>query len=163
MPTVTAPRRFRSGLARFATGVTVVSFATDGGSHGFTVNSFNSVSLDPPLIMVGVARTAYAHDVLPGREFVVNVLGAEQRALASHFAGHGGGNPVWTVDGEAPRLADAVAYFRCVPWRVYDGGDHTLHLGRVTEFDYRDGDLLGFAAGRFVTIGEPSLGIEHLL
>lgn len=155
-------RRYRSCLGRFATGVTVVTFDGVHGRFGCTVNSFTSVSLDPPLVLVSVARDARAHDELFGRPFTVNVLGAEQQALARHFAGPPQLEPEW-IEGEAPRLAGTVAHFQCMPWAAYDGGDHTLFLGRVTAFDYRGGDLLGFSHGRFITIPELVPGIEHLI
>lgn len=155
-------RRFRSGLGRFATGVTVVAYDGQAGRRGFTANSFTAVSMDPPLVLVSVARSAKAHDDMVDRPFTVNVLGAEQEALAWHFAGGDPCGPVW-LPGSQPRLAGALAFFVCRPWAAYDGGDHTLYLGRVEEFDYRNGDLLGFTAGRFVTIPEQSLGIEHLI
>ncbi|MEV0082628.1 flavin reductase family protein [Saccharopolyspora sp. NPDC050642] len=156
-------RRFRSCLGRFATGVAVVAFDGATGRHGFTANSFTSVSMDPPLVLVSVARAAKAHGELPGRPFTINVLGAEQQALAMHFAGRPQLEPAWLDAGAAPRLAGALAHFECHPWQTCEAGDHTLHIGEVVDFDYRGGDLLGFAAGRFVTIAEPSLGLEHLL
>ncbi|MEV6233897.1 flavin reductase family protein [Saccharopolyspora shandongensis] len=156
-------RRFRSCLGRFTTGVTVVAFDGPTGRHGFTANSFTSVSMDPPLVLVSVARAAKAHDELPGRRFTINVLGAEQQALAMHFAGRPQLEPAWLDAGSAPRLAGALAHFECHPRQTCEAGDHTLHIGEVVDFDYRRGDLLGFACGRFVTIAEPSLGLEHLL
>ncbi|MER6720605.1 MULTISPECIES: flavin reductase family protein [Streptomyces] len=156
-------RRFRASLARFATGVTVVTFDGPGGRRGFTANSFISVSLDPPLVLVSVARKARSHDELVDRPFVVNVLGAEQEAMAMHFAGRPQLEPGWSDSPVGPRLDGALAHFACEPWAAYDGGDHTLFVGRVVDFDYRQGDLLGFCGGSFVTIPEPMLGIEHLM
>lgn len=157
---------FRCGLGRFATGVTVVTYFERAERRGFTVNSFTSVSMDPPLVLVSVARSARAHDELHGRTFVVNVLGAEQAELAMHFAGKPRLEPPWVTcddtDSSPPRLAGALAHFQCAPWAAYNGGDHTLFLGEVTDFDYRSGDLLGFSGGRFVTIPEPVFGIEDL-
>lgn len=155
-------RRFRSCLGRFTTGVTVVTFDGPTERRGFTVNSFTSVSMDPPLVLVSVARAALAHDEMLDRPFAVNVLGAEQQETAMHFAGKPQLEPAW-VEGQAPRLAGTLAYFECTPWAAYDGGDHTLFLGEVTDFDYRAGDLLGFSGGRFITISEPVFGIEHLI
>ena len=73
--------------------------------HGITVNSFTSVSMDPPLVLVSIARTAKAHDELAGRPFAVNILGAEQRLLALHFAGRQGPEPRWVEGAAAPRLS----------------------------------------------------------
>jgi flavin reductase len=156
-------QHFRGSLGRFATGVAVVTFDTDQGRHGITVNSFTSVSLEPPLVLVSIARTTKSHDELAGKPFTVNVLGAEQRALASNFAGKPTGEPRWIEGTVAPRLAGVLSYFECTPWAAYDGGDHTLYLGKVVSFDYRAGDALGFVNGQFTTIPEYLLGHEALL
>lgn len=157
----------RGSLGRFATGVAVVTFdAVDdeggGRRQGITVNSFTSVSMEPPLVLVAIQRTVRSHDRLFGRPFAINVLGAEQRDVALHFAGRPAVDPAWIEGGSAPRLAGALSYFSCVPWATYDGGDHTLFLGEVQEFDYRSGDALGFVHGQFCTIPEPALGHESL-
>lgn len=160
-----APRahHFRGSLGRFATGVAIVTFDGATRRHGITVNSFTSVSMEPPLVLVSIARTARAHDELAGRPFAVNILGAEQRYLATHFAGWPGPEPRWVEGGTAPRLAGVLAYFECRPWAEYDGGDHTLYLGEVVNFDYRSGDALAFANGSYTTIPESQLGMEDLL
>lgn len=154
---------FRGSLGCFATGVAVVTFDGVEKRHGITVNSFTSVSMDPPLVLVSIARTTRAHDELAERPFTVNILGAEQQQLASHFAGRPNTEPKW-VEGEvAPRLAGVLSWFECTPWAAYDGGDHTLYLGEVVKFDYRSGDALGFVNGRFTAIPEYLLGQEDLL
>lgn len=153
----------RSSLGRFPTGVCVVSVDAPHGVHGVTVSSFLAVSLEPPLVLVSLARTSRAHDLLPGRPFCVNVLGAEQEELARRFAGMGDeAETVWDESGIAPRLPGALAHLGCAPWQVYDGGDHSLVLGEVREFDCRDGDALGFFNGRFLRIDAPVRGIEFL-
>lgn len=166
-PLYRPPAHFLRGcLGRFATGVAVVSFTDpEGGARGLTVNSFTSVSMDPPLILVALQRTARSHDLLRGRWFSVNVLGAEQRELAMNFAGRpqAGLDPAWTQGEQAPHLAGSLCYFECAPWAEYDGGDHTLFLGEVRHFDYRDGDALGFVNGQFTTIPQSVPGHEALL
>jgi flavin reductase (DIM6/NTAB) family NADH-FMN oxidoreductase RutF len=157
-----APRSLRSCLGRFATGVVVVTFEGDDGPRGITVNSFTSVSMEPPLVLVSVARCARSHDALKGRPFCVNVLGAEQESIARQFAGTGEGDATW-VSGTVPRLAGVLAHLECRAWRDYDGGDHTLFLGEVVDFDYRDGDALGFHTSGFTAIADPRLGIEDLI
>ena len=154
---------FRGSLGRFATGVAIVTFDGATKRHGITVNSFTSVSLEPPLVLVSIARTAKAHDELAGRPFTVNILGAEQRHLATHFAGRPGPEPLWVEGGTAPRLSHVLAYFECKPWAAYDGGDHTLYVGEVVNFDYRSGDALAYANSTFTTIPESQLGMEDLL
>lgn len=156
-------RHFRGSLGRFATGVAIVTFDGATRRHGITVNSFTSVSMEPPLVLVSIARTARAHDELSGRPFTVNILGAEQRHLATHFAGRPGPEPRWVEGATAPRLSGVLAYFACTPWAEYDCGDHTLYLGEVVDFDYRSGDALAFANGAYTTIPESLLGMEDLL
>lgn len=157
----------RGSLGRFATGVAIVTFdaVDDDGSprrHGVTVNSFTSVSMDPPLVLVSIQRSVRSHELLHGRSFTINVLGAEQEGLARHFAGRPSAEPIW-VEGEiSPRLAGVLSWFECTPWAEYDGGDHTLFVGEVHEFDYRAGDALGFVNGQFSTIQESTRGHESL-
>ncbi len=166
-PLYRPPAHFLRGcLGRFATGVAVVTFAAPGGGRrGLTVNSFTSVSIDPPLILVALQRTIASHDLLRNRCFTVNVLGAEQRELAMRFAGKPRPSlqPAWVQGPYAPRLAGSLSYFECVPWAEYDGGDHTLFLGEVRHFDYRDGDALGFVNGQFISIPQSVAGHEALL
>ncbi|WP_426996191.1 flavin reductase family protein [Pseudarthrobacter sp. N5] len=160
-----APRahHFRGSLGRFATGVAIVTFDGVTKRHGITVNSFTSVSMDPPLVLVSIARSTKAHNELAGRPFTVNILGAEQQQLAMHFAGKPGPEPLWVESETAPRLSNVLAYFECRPWAAYDGGDHTLYLGEVADFNYRNGDALAFANSRFTIIPESQLGMEDLL
>lgn len=161
----TRPRahHFRGSLGRFATGVAIVTFDGVTKRHGITVNSFTSVSMEPPLVLVSIARNSKAHDELAGRPFSVNILGAEQQQLALHFAGRPGPEPRWIEGDIAPRLAGVLAYFECKPWAAYDGGDHTLYVGEVVDFNYRNGDALAFANSAFTTIPESQLGMEDLL
>jgi len=159
----TAALALRSSLGRFVTGVTVVTFDGPRGRSGITCNSFTSVSLDPPLVLVSVGHTARSHDDLPGRPFCINVLGGEQEAIARHFAGRPTSEPAWLDHPVAPRLAGPLAWLACEPWRQYEAGDHTLFLGLVTDFDHRDGDALGYANSRFTVFTEPAYGHEFLI
>ena len=155
----------RACLSRFATGVAVVTFLGPRGPRGLTVNSFTSVSLRPPLVLVCVARGARSHDDLLSQPFCVNVLGAEQEKLARRFAG-GRDAPTsvaWVAGYGVPRLDRALAYIECRPWRRYDGGDHTIVVGEVVDCWCRDGDALAYLASRFTTLAEPLLGVEYLL
>lgn len=166
-----SPTQFlRGGLGRFATGVAVVTFeapADEGTTlrRGITVNSFTSVSLDPPLVLVSIQRTVASHELIRARPFTVNVLGAEHEHVALHFAGRPQSPPVWVEDPSppVPRLAGMLAWFACSPWAEYPGGDHTLYLGHVDAFGYRSGDALGFVNGRFTAIPEPLSGHEWVL
>ncbi|WP_163510883.1 flavin reductase family protein [Fodinicola acaciae] len=154
---------FRACLGRFVTGVVVVTFVGDG-PRGITVNSFTSVSMDPPLVLVSIAKQARSHDALCGAEFCVNVLGAEQERVARHFSGRSQPiEPVWSDGVAAPRLAGALACLECRPWRCYDGGDHTLVVGEVVDVAYRDGEALAYANSRFTSVAEPETGMEFLI
>ena len=152
-------------LGRFATGVTVVSFDAGDGPRGVTVNSFTSVSLEPPLVLVGIAKRAAAHEALRDNPFCVNVLGAEQEDLARRFAGgNSGADPRFdAAPGRAPRLLGALAHVDCDAWRAYDAGDHTLFVGEVTAFEHREGDALAYMGSRFTTIAESDAGVEYLI
>lgn len=151
------PRELRSCLGQFTTGVTVVSCEAGGEPHGATVNSFTSVSLDPPLVLVSLARTTRACGYLAGRPFTVNVLCEDQRDLALHFAGKPGERPpTWEPggDGLAPRLSGSLAWIACAPWRSYDGGDHILYVGEVRGIEHAGGDPLVFYGGSFRELGK---------
>lgn len=148
------PMHLRHCLSRFATGVAVVTYRAEGETRGLTVNSFTSVSLDPPLVLVSVARSAGAAGHLGRVPFTVNVLGAGQLDLALHFAGRRSGTATvtWqsTSDHLAPTLDGALASYRCQAWDSFEGGDHRLHLGLVVEASARDdGKPLLFDRGRF--------------
>ena len=144
-------RELRNCLGRFATGVTVVTCRGEDGYHGLTVNAFTSVSLEPPLVLVSIDRRNRAERFLRGAPFTFNVLAADQEREALHFAGRSQDDLQieWEEGRLAPRLARWLAYIECSPWREYDGGDHTLFLGKVEEFAYRDGAPLVFYAGEF--------------
>ena len=162
-PEVHRAQVLRACLGRFATGVCVVTFDGADGRHGLTINAFTSVSLDPALVLVSVARRARGHDAIAGRPFCVNVLGAEQEPLARCFAGGPPLDPPWLEGAHAPRLAGALAHLECTPWAAHEAGDHTLFLGQVADFGFRDGDALGYLTSRFTTISEPQLGPEYLI
>lgn len=150
------PRMLRNCLGHFATGVTVITCAADGEPHGATVNSFTAVSLDPPLVLVSLDRKTKVCAYLEDRPFTVNMLREPQDELALHFAGKPMTEPPifdYSDGGGPPRLAGSLATVSCAPWRSYDGGDHVLYLGEVTEFDLGGGDPLVFYLGQFRHLG----------
>lgn len=151
-------RDYRNCLGTFATGVTVVTFDTDQGKHGFTANSFTSVSLEPPLVLVSVSRNIKSCTYMRDNAFAVNILRGHQQDLALHFAGkpQEGLEVPWREGDFAPYLADALATIQCVPWKSYDGGDHVLYLGEVKHYQYDEGDALGFFRGNFFPISSDS-------
>jgi flavin reductase (DIM6/NTAB) family NADH-FMN oxidoreductase RutF len=149
------PRQLRAALGRFATGVTVITTRTPGGKlEGLTANSFSALSLDPPLVLWSIRRAAPSLDgFIEAGCFAVNVLAAEQRDLAAHFAtpraekfaiaehdrGHRG----------CPVLAGCLATFQCETESTAAGGDHLIFIGRVVHAAYRDGEPLVFCGGQY--------------
>jgi flavin reductase (DIM6/NTAB) family NADH-FMN oxidoreductase RutF len=157
---VTDAKLLRRAFSRFATGVTVV---TVGGvrPHGMTANSFASVSLDPPLVLVCVGRDAVMHRRMALGHFGVSVLSSDQEALARHFAdlarplGQAQFDGIDCRPGEVtgvPLIGGALAGFECELWRTYDGGDHSIFIGRLLSLQRPDlghDDALLFYQGRF--------------
>ncbi|ETK17218.1 flavin reductase [Pseudomonas sp. FH4] len=134
-------RAFRRALGNFATGVTVVTAAdATGRKVGVTANSFNSVSLDPPLILWSIDKRSTSHAVFEAAShFAVNVLAADQIDLSNNFA-----RPkedrfaeveYQVGEGGAPVLADCSARFECEKYQQVDGGDHWIMIGKVVAFD----------------------------
>jgi len=161
MDAKTNARNLRQCFGRFATGVTVVTYQTTDGVRGATLNSFTSVSLDPPLVLVSLSRTTRISAAIDRVPFAINVLRADQIDVAMHFAGRPqlGSAIAWdTASGDdTPSLSDAIAVFRCKPWQRYDGGDHVLQVGEVINSLTREGAPLLFSDGRFTAIGLPML------
>lgn len=164
-PQTVDPRHLRTCLSRFATGVTVVSYAADGEPRGATVNAFTAVSLDPPLVLVSLARTSRAAEHVGDGPFAINVLRADQIDVAMQFAGRprAGARVHWEHDGGAPQLADTIATFQCRPWATYDGGDHVLVVGEVVAADQRPGEPLLFTGGSFAMTGLPLHDAPHVI
>jgi 3-hydroxy-9,10-secoandrosta-1,3,5(10)-triene-9,17-dione monooxygenase reductase component len=127
---------FRQVLARFATGVVVVTGATPDGPAGLTCQSFSSLSLDPPLVLLSTARSSktWPRIEATGR-FAVNVLGEEQGDLSERFAVSGGDKFTgvgWHPGALGnPLLDGAIAHIECDVHALHDGGDHVIVLGRV--------------------------------
>lgn len=134
------PRELRNTLGNFATGVTVITYESEGVYHGVTVNSFTSVSMDPPLVLVSLMRTSRALTYLMERPFTVNVLGNDQLQTALQFAGKPQEDHriAWVNNEGVPRINGSLAYFQCTPWAGHDGGDHVLLLGKVLSYGQRD-------------------------
>ncbi len=150
------PRAFRRTLGLFATGVTVVAVQTPDGITGMTANAVSSVSLDPLLVLVCVDEQARICPHLAiDRPFSINFLRDDQEVLSRFFAGGWRDRPDpefrFTPWGEAPRLVGTLAAVRCAVDRLYDGGDHRIVVGRVT--DLYEGpepwNPLLFYAGRY--------------
>ena len=128
----------------------MLTYEVDGEPRGVTVNSFSSISLDPPLVLVSLARKAKAASFLGEVPFCVNVLGASQVDVALNFAGRESERPIeWDLTGIAPRLTDPHAWLECLPWQSYDGGDHVLFLGEVQRLSFDESEPLLFYSGSF--------------
>jgi flavin reductase (DIM6/NTAB) family NADH-FMN oxidoreductase RutF len=150
------PRTLRDALGSFATGVTVVTcFDESGEPFGLTANSFTSVSLDPPLLLVCVHRQAQCASALTGTEhFAVNVLQTGQQPASIRFSTRNDdrfGPNDWSI-GEfgAPVLRESLAVFECRSHAVHDGGDHHILVGEVVKASF-DGELdpLLFFRGKY--------------
>lgn len=145
-------RTLRDALGCFATGVTIVTaHAADGSPIGLTANSFTSLSLDPPLLLVCIANAAGSAAVLRSAEtFAVNVLQSAQEPASNEFASKGADRfaaTAWTK-GEfgAPVVAGSLCSFECAREAVHEGGDHFILVGRVQKatFDTSVDPLLYF-------------------
>ncbi len=150
------PRTLRDALGCFATGVTVVTCLDDGGKPaGLTVNSFTSVSLDPPLLLVCIAKqAASARPLSEARNFAINVLQTGQQPASIRFSTRDedrfGATPWACGEAGAPILEDSLGVFECEHFALYDGGDHHILVGHVVKasFDASLDPLLYFR-GRY--------------
>lgn len=146
---------FRNALGQFATGVTIVT-APDGVDAyvGVTASSFNSVSVDPPMILWSLDKGSRSLPAFECSEyFVVNVLAADQVSLSNHFARQQD-DKFASVDFEldaqgVPALQGCSAWFHCKTRYLYEGGDHTIIVGEVLQFDSSGRDGLLFHQGRY--------------
>ncbi len=149
------PAEFRKACGAFATGVAVAAvMGRDGKPHGLTVNSFTSVSLEPPLVLVCIGHKAATHGPFSSASaFTVNILSEEQRDLSARFASS---HPnrfegVDWYEGElgAPVLNGALAVLECEMRERMEAGDHTIFLGLVRRAGVRDGAPLVYFSGKY--------------
>jgi 3-hydroxy-9,10-secoandrosta-1,3,5(10)-triene-9,17-dione monooxygenase reductase component len=148
-------RGFRTALGAFATGVTIVTaVGADGARVGVTANSFNSVSLDPPMILWSLAKTSRSLAVFEQAAYwAVHILAADQDNLSNHFAKSGpdkfAGMDVELGVGDVPLLRDYASRLQCKTAFIYEGGDHVIFVGAVLKFDRRDVAPLVFHGGKY--------------
>jgi flavin reductase (DIM6/NTAB) family NADH-FMN oxidoreductase RutF len=141
------PSRFRQVLGHFPTGVTVITGMLDGEPVGFTIGSFTSVSLDPPLVgFLPMVSSDRWHRIRESGAFCVNVLGDAQGDVCWRFAKSSIEHPfegiAWhpsEISG-SPVLDDAIAHLDCTIAEVVDAGDHHFVMGRVVELDHADAE-----------------------
>ncbi|HEY7021308.1 MAG TPA: flavin reductase family protein [Ktedonobacterales bacterium] len=154
---------FKAVMGRFTTGVTVVTTALGSQRAGITVNAFCSVSLDPPLVLVCIERTAHIHDLLiEAGVFAVNLLAEEQDELARCFAVSSDRRNTEFCDCEtrsvqtgAPVLRDALGYLNCVITDVFPGGDHSIVVGRVEALGAADRKPLVYYRSQYTDLIPP--------
>ena len=156
-------RAFRDALGGFATGVTVLTaLAPDGQPVGVTISSFNSVSLQPPLILWSLACSSPRLEAFRrARHYAVNVLAADQEWISDRFASpdpdrFAGVRTIVGIGG-VPLLDACAASFECSSEAHYPGGDHVIFLGRVRRFSRNElAEPLIFHAGRYRVLGDGS-------
>jgi flavin reductase (DIM6/NTAB) family NADH-FMN oxidoreductase RutF len=149
------PIQFRNALGSFVTGVTVITTRDgDGKGVGLTANSFSSVSLDPPLVLWSIGKTATCFDAFEkSSHFAIHILHRGQENISRHFA-------TKNVDkfseinheigaGNTPLLSDYSARFVCEVEHRYPGGDHIILVGRVLEYENLDKEPLVFYKGQY--------------
>lgn len=151
------PRALRNAFGSFMTGVTVVTaYDTKGAPIGFTANSFTSVSLDPPLVLVCIATSSGNYDAFSAASgFAVNILSEGQKDVSNTFA-----RPVddrfaavdWKAGPHgAPVFQGVSAWFDCSMFKQVDAGDHLIMIGKVEAFEHNAHPGLGYASGAYVT------------
>lgn len=154
------PRELRDVLGCFATGVAVVtSIGDEGKPVGMTINSFSSVSLDPPLVLWSIglntpSRSAYASHP----SFAINIMCAESKDVSLHFARPSEdkfADVDWTPGHDGvPVLGAALATLECKVVDRIVSGDHEIYIGRVMRIDQKEGDPLLFHRGKFAHLGQ---------
>lgn len=154
-------RDLRDALGSFATGVTIVTAIMPSGEPmGFTANSFTSVSLDPPLILVCIAKSAAGYAAYTSADaFCVNILSEDQHDLSGTFARRGADKFVgvsWRQNQTGSPIIDGgVGHFDCSMHQVVDAGDHAILIGRVVGFDANDKAPLCYHRGKYAAL-EPA-------
>jgi flavin reductase (DIM6/NTAB) family NADH-FMN oxidoreductase RutF len=150
----------RSVLGRFATGVTVVTFQRGSETFGMTVNSFASVSLDPPMVLFCPSlKCKFAEDAQLGSQFVVSILNEQQKDICLHFAGRPCLEKApWSADQDSPPIVDdCIANIRCKLEALHRHGDHYVAIGRVLKANITSDERpLMFYSGEYPTLGLPS-------
>ncbi len=149
------PKAFRDALGSFVTGVTIVTARdVEGRPFGLTANSFNSVSLDPPMVLWSLSLKSGSLPVFRDAEsWAVHVLAADQQSMSDRFARPGEDKfaGMDSADGPegAPLLNGYAARFGCRARFEYEGGDHAIFLGEVVDFDRREAEPLIYHGGQY--------------
>jgi len=155
-----ADQALRATLGCFATGVAVVTTLTDTGQPcGLTINSFSSVSLNPPLILWSLScDSANLKHFDQAEFFSINILNADQLSLCRHFANIESDrfkDIAWQKSSHGmPVLNDVTAVINCRTWRIDDGGDHRVYYGEILDHHHNQRPPLIFAKGQFTRLQE---------
>ncbi|SFE99409.1 Crotonobetainyl-CoA:carnitine CoA-transferase CaiB [Sulfitobacter brevis] len=154
-----AKRALRNAFGSFATGVTVVTTRqADGTPRGFTANSFTSVSLDPPLLLVCIAKSAQSCEAFEQSEhFAINILADTQKEISGLFASQSSEKfniAKWSANAQnMPLIEGSLTNFGCARERLVDAGDHLILIGRVLNFETHEGAPLGYYKGAYFDVG----------
>lgn len=150
------PQLFRRVMGRFATGVTVVSFMLTNRPVGMTVNSFLSVSMEPPLILISVRKaSSFVEHVRVGSRFGINILSEQQRKLGPHFANQPepGANARFHDHAGTPLLDDSLAHIVARVVDIHPAGDHLLFIAEIEHLEHGpEAQPLIFFSGRYKQI-----------
>jgi 3-hydroxy-9,10-secoandrosta-1,3,5(10)-triene-9,17-dione monooxygenase reductase component len=152
------PRQLREALGSFATGITIVTTRDEQGHDiGLTANSFNSVSLAPPMVLWSLAKTSHSQPAFAAAEyFAVHVLALDQEPLSNLFSKSGAdkfaGLAIERGVGNVPLLPGSAARFQCRTAFRYEGGDHEIFVGEVVEFEHFDHAPLVFHRGKYSVV-----------
>lgn len=150
-----SPLEFKQALGRFASGVTVVSVVRDDEVYGITVSAFISVSLDPPLVLVSIAKSSYFHSILSeSRRYGISILSQEQMDISEHFAHRNTIQPKYSELGGVPLIEGALSHLVCAMVDQHSAGDHTLFVGYVEQAAISDGKPLLYAQGAYNRLTE---------
>ena len=161
-------RAYRNALGQFATGVAIITAEADGHAAGLTVNSFASVSMEPPLILWSMSRSAKSRAIFENAtHFAINILAADQIPLANSFA-KSGGDKFAGVDwqhglGQVPLLDGAACWLECRREIEYEGGDHIIMVGRVERYSVFHRAGLIFDKGRFGLTADHPARVDNLV
>ena len=151
-------RALRDAFGRFTTGVTVLTTREAcGAPRGFTANSFSSVSLDPPLVLICIGTNVYSAPAFRAApHFAINILSADQQDISRLFASHAADKFERTDWYEGthgvPLLPGSLATLICAQHKLVEAGDHVILIGEVLETQSREGQPLGYHRGKYVSI-----------
>lgn len=158
------PEQLRHAMRAWTTGVAVLTAQHDGQRYGMTVNSFTSISLDPPLVSVALKNLTHTYDLVSkSNEFSVTILGSDQRHLSDRFAGklphiqdRFEGVELETLFIPAPLIKGGIAYFNCRVKDVFLVGENSLFVAEVIAARGEgEGDVLAYHNRTYWRLGQP--------